>query len=95
MSSQWCLQKAQTEKEMTLGDALPMNRVKDTALASIEKPKNPAGAVDIKSLEVVLDKVVHLKDGKRVKDRCLREGCYRFQKMCVTTQIPGNLKLDP
>lgn len=58
---QWCLQKAQTEKKMTLGDALPMNRVKDTALASIEQPKNPAGAVDIKGLEVVLDKVVHLR----------------------------------
>ena len=73
----------QTEKEMTLGDALPMNQVKDTALASIEELKNLAGDADIKGLDAVLDKAVHPKHGKRVKDRCIREGCYWFQRVFV------------
>ena len=68
---------------MTLGDALPMNQVKDTALASIEELKNLAGDADIKGLDAVLDKAVHPKHGKRVKDRCIREGCYWFQRVFV------------
>ena len=38
----------QTEKEMTLGDALSMNQVKDTAVASVEELQNLAGGADIK-----------------------------------------------
>ncbi|XP_034700058.1 brefeldin A-inhibited guanine nucleotide-exchange protein 5 isoform X2 [Vitis riparia] len=56
----------QTEKEMTLGDALSMNQVKDTALASVEELQNLAGGADIKGLEAVLDKAVHLEDGKKM-----------------------------
>ncbi|KAJ9682578.1 hypothetical protein PVL29_018492 [Vitis rotundifolia] len=56
----------QTEKEMTLGDALSMNQVKDIALASVEELQNLAGGVDIKGLEAVLDKAVHLEDGKKM-----------------------------
>ncbi|KAL6333809.1 hypothetical protein AAG906_028995 [Vitis piasezkii] len=66
------LTKVQTEKEMTLGDALPMNQVKDTALASIEELKNLAGDADIKGLDAVLDKAVHPKHGKRDSDGLLQ-----------------------
>ncbi|KAF8388657.1 hypothetical protein HHK36_025337 [Tetracentron sinense] len=56
----------QTEQGMTLGDALSMNRNKDTSLASVEELQNLAGGADIKGLEAVLDKAVHLEDGKKI-----------------------------
>ncbi|KAK9274482.1 hypothetical protein L1049_021730 [Liquidambar formosana] len=56
----------QNEKEMTLSDALAMNQVKDTSLASVEELQNLAGGADIKGLEAVLDKAVHLEDGKKI-----------------------------
>ncbi|XP_010246071.1 PREDICTED: brefeldin A-inhibited guanine nucleotide-exchange protein 5 isoform X2 [Nelumbo nucifera] len=56
----------QNEKGITLGDALSMNRDKDTALASVEELQNLAGGADIKGLEAVLDKAVHLEDGKKI-----------------------------
>ncbi|XP_077214476.1 HOPM interactor 7 isoform X2 [Tasmannia lanceolata] len=54
------------EKETTLGDALSMSHVKDTSLASVEELQNLAGGADIKGLEAVLDKAVHLEDGKKI-----------------------------
>ncbi|XP_059461146.1 brefeldin A-inhibited guanine nucleotide-exchange protein 5 [Corylus avellana] len=54
----------QDEKGMTLGEAL--TQVKDTSLASVEELHNLAGGVDIKGLEAVLDKAVHLEDGKKI-----------------------------
>ncbi|XP_058108815.1 brefeldin A-inhibited guanine nucleotide-exchange protein 5 [Magnolia sinica] len=54
------------EKKITLGDALSMNRGKDTSLASVEELQNLAGGADIKGLEAVLDKAVHLEDGKKI-----------------------------
>ncbi|XP_059634656.1 brefeldin A-inhibited guanine nucleotide-exchange protein 5 isoform X2 [Cornus florida] len=56
----------QNGKEMTLGDALSMNKVKDTSLASVEELQNLAGGADIKGLEAVLDKAVQLEDGERI-----------------------------
>lgn len=56
----------QTGNEMTLGDALLMNQVKDTSLASVEELQNLVGGADIKGLEAVLDKAVHLEDGKKI-----------------------------
>lgn len=55
----------ENEKEMTLGDAL--NQVKGTTLASVEELHSLAGGADIKGLEAVLDKAVHLEDGKKIK----------------------------
>ncbi|KAG2691211.1 hypothetical protein I3843_08G000100 [Carya illinoinensis] len=54
----------QDEKGMTLGEAL--NQVKGSSLASVEELPNLTGSVDIKSLEAVLDKAVHLEDGKTI-----------------------------
>uniref|UniRef100_A0A5B6ZVK9 Putative brefeldin A-inhibited guanine nucleotide-exchange protein 5 n=1 Tax=Davidia involucrata TaxID=16924 RepID=A0A5B6ZVK9_DAVIN len=56
----------QNDKEMTLRDALSMNQVKDTSLASVEELQNLAGGADIKGLEAVLDKAVHLEDGEKI-----------------------------
>ncbi|XP_019057827.1 PREDICTED: brefeldin A-inhibited guanine nucleotide-exchange protein 5 isoform X1 [Tarenaya hassleriana] len=55
----------QNEKEMTLGDAL--NQAKDTTLASVEELHTLVGGADIKGLEAVLDKAVHLDDGQKIK----------------------------
>ncbi|KAH9804918.1 Brefeldin A-inhibited guanine nucleotide-exchange protein 5 [Citrus sinensis] len=49
---------------MTLGDAL--TQAKDTPIASVEELHNLAGGADIKGLEAVLDKAVHLEDGKKI-----------------------------
>lgn len=38
----------QAEKKLTLGDALSMNRAKDTSLTSLEELHNLAGGADIK-----------------------------------------------
>ncbi|KAG9443870.1 hypothetical protein H6P81_015210 [Aristolochia fimbriata] len=54
------------EKKTTLGDELSLNRAKDTSLASVEELQNLAGGADIKGLEAVLDKAVHLEDGKKI-----------------------------
>ncbi|XP_068661146.1 brefeldin A-inhibited guanine nucleotide-exchange protein 5-like isoform X2 [Aristolochia californica] len=54
------------EKKTTLGDELSLNRAKDTSLASMEELQNLAGGTDIKGLEAVLDKAVHLEDGKKI-----------------------------
>ncbi|KAK2645141.1 hypothetical protein Ddye_020336 [Dipteronia dyeriana] len=54
----------QTENEMTLNEAL--KQAKDTSLASVEELHNLAGGADIKGLEAVLDKAVHLEDGKKI-----------------------------
>ncbi|THG19477.1 hypothetical protein TEA_007202 [Camellia sinensis var. sinensis] len=56
----------QNDKGMTLGDALSMNQVRDTSLASVEELQNLAGGADIKGLEAVLDKAVHLEDGEKI-----------------------------
>lgn len=55
----------QSEKEMTLGDAL--TQAKDTTLASVEELHTLVGGADIKGLEAALDKAVHLEDGKKIK----------------------------
>ncbi|KAK7291769.1 hypothetical protein RIF29_07169 [Crotalaria pallida] len=52
------------EKEMTLGDAL--TQAKDTSPTSLEELQNLAGGADIKGLEAVLDKAVHIEDGKKI-----------------------------
>ncbi|XP_065620356.1 brefeldin A-inhibited guanine nucleotide-exchange protein 5 [Quercus suber] len=52
------------EKGVTLGEAL--NQAKDSSLASVEELHNLAGGADIKGLEAVLDKAVHLEDGKKI-----------------------------
>lgn len=54
------------EKETTLGDALSMNRGNDSIPASVEELQNLAGGADIKGLEAVLDKAVHVEDGKKI-----------------------------
>ncbi|XP_015888964.3 brefeldin A-inhibited guanine nucleotide-exchange protein 5 [Ziziphus jujuba] len=54
----------ENEKETTLRDAL--NQAKDTSLVSVEELHNLAGGADIKGLEAVLDKAVHLEDGKKI-----------------------------
>ncbi|XP_057949137.1 brefeldin A-inhibited guanine nucleotide-exchange protein 5 isoform X2 [Malania oleifera] len=54
------------EKAITLGDALLMGQVKDLSLASVEELQNLAGGADIKGLEAVLDKAVHIEDGKKI-----------------------------
>ncbi|KAJ4835000.1 Brefeldin A-inhibited guanine nucleotide-exchange protein 5 [Turnera subulata] len=54
----------QNEEGITLGDAL--NQVKETSLASVEELQNLAGGADIKGLEAVLDKAVHIEDGKKI-----------------------------
>lgn len=48
------------------GDALSMNQVNDTSVASVEELQNLAGGSDIKGLEAVLDKAVHLEDGEKI-----------------------------
>ncbi|KAL5698618.1 Brefeldin A-inhibited guanine nucleotide-exchange protein 5 [Ranunculus cassubicifolius] len=53
-------------KGIVLGDALSIVRDKDTPLASVEELQNLAGGADIKGLEAVLDKAVHLEDGKKI-----------------------------
>ncbi|KAH7669024.1 guanine nucleotide-exchange factor protein [Dioscorea alata] len=55
----------QEEKNITLGDALSMNREKGTP-ASVEELQNLAGGADIKGLEAVLDKAVHLENGVKI-----------------------------
>ncbi|KAK1263102.1 Brefeldin A-inhibited guanine nucleotide-exchange protein 5 [Acorus gramineus] len=52
------------EKKITLGDALSM--AKDASPASVEELQNLAGGADIKGLEAVLDKAVHIEDGKKI-----------------------------
>ncbi|KAL3523231.1 hypothetical protein ACH5RR_016065 [Cinchona calisaya] len=55
----------QNDKEVTLGDAVSVNQVKDTSLTSVEELQNLAGGADIKGLEAVLEKAVHLEDGEK------------------------------
>ncbi|KAL2937664.1 Brefeldin A-inhibited guanine nucleotide-exchange protein 5 [Bienertia sinuspersici] len=55
------------EKDMTLGDALSQNPVKDESISSVEELQNLAGGADIKDLEAMLDKAVHLEDGNKTK----------------------------
>lgn len=55
------------DKELTLGDALSQDPVKDTSIASLEELQNLAGGADIKGLEAMLDKAVHLEDGNKTK----------------------------
>ncbi|KAJ0966984.1 hypothetical protein J5N97_023901 [Dioscorea zingiberensis] len=56
----------QEEKNITLGDALSMNREKGTSAASVEELQNLAGGADIKGLEAVLDKAVHHENGMKI-----------------------------
>ncbi|KAM7505722.1 hypothetical protein LguiB_004626 [Lonicera macranthoides] len=55
----------QTKKEASSEEAVSENQVKDTSLASLEELQNLAGGSDIKGLEAVLDKAVHLEDGEK------------------------------
>ncbi|KAF7837607.1 brefeldin A-inhibited guanine nucleotide-exchange protein 5-like [Senna tora] len=52
------------DKETTLGDAL--SQIKDASPTSLEELQNLAGGADIKGLEAVLDKAVHIEDGKKI-----------------------------
>ncbi|KAJ8751100.1 hypothetical protein K2173_016281 [Erythroxylum novogranatense] len=52
------------DEAITLRGAL--NQVKETSLASVEELHNLAGGADIKGLEAVLDKAVHIEDGKKI-----------------------------
>ncbi|KAE8714059.1 Brefeldin A-inhibited guanine nucleotide-exchange protein 5 [Hibiscus syriacus] len=54
----------QNDNGTTLGDAL--NWVKDAPFPSIEELQKLAGAADIKGLEVVLDKILNVEDGKKI-----------------------------
>ncbi|XP_038710906.1 brefeldin A-inhibited guanine nucleotide-exchange protein 5-like isoform X2 [Tripterygium wilfordii] len=54
----------QHEKGMTLGDAL--NLAKEASLTSVDDLHSLAGGADIKGLEAVLDKAVHIEDGKKI-----------------------------
>ncbi|KAF5204476.1 Brefeldin a-inhibited guanine nucleotide-exchange protein [Thalictrum thalictroides] len=56
----------QNGEGIILGDALSINRGKDSPLAFVEELQNLAGGADIKGLEAVLDKAVHLEDGKKI-----------------------------
>ncbi|XP_058215944.1 brefeldin A-inhibited guanine nucleotide-exchange protein 5 isoform X3 [Rhododendron vialii] len=56
----------QSDRGMTLGLALSLNQVKEMTLASVEELQNLAGGADIKGLEAVLDKAVHLEDGEKI-----------------------------
>ncbi|KAL4180654.1 hypothetical protein AMTRI_Chr12g233700 [Amborella trichopoda] len=56
----------QDANNSTLGDALSMGQSKDTSLLSVEELQQLAGGTDIKGLEAVLDKAVHLEDGKKI-----------------------------
>lgn len=49
-----------------LGDAISVDKGKDTSLASLEELQNLAGGADIKGLEAVLDKAVNLEDGEKI-----------------------------
>ncbi|KAJ4951655.1 hypothetical protein NE237_028487 [Protea cynaroides] len=60
------LQNDEDDRVTTLGDALSMNQDRDTSVASVEELQNLAGGADIKGLEAVLDKAVHLEDGKKI-----------------------------
>ncbi|KAL6997716.1 hypothetical protein U1Q18_007842 [Sarracenia purpurea var. burkii] len=55
----------ENDKEITLGGAL-IKQVKETSLASVEELQNLAGGADIKGLQAVLDKAVHLEDGEKI-----------------------------
>lgn len=55
----------QNGKEVTSVDALSVDQVKDTSLASLEELQTLAGGSDIKGLEAVLDKAVNLEDGEK------------------------------
>lgn len=66
-SGEACSVEDQSEKEMTLGDALSQNPVKDASIASVEELQNLAGGADIKGLEAMLDKAVNLEDGNKTK----------------------------
>ncbi|XP_042503350.1 brefeldin A-inhibited guanine nucleotide-exchange protein 5 [Macadamia integrifolia] len=59
-------QNDEDDKVTTLGDALSMNRDKDASVASVEELQSLAGGADIKGLEAVLDKAVHLEDGRKI-----------------------------
>ncbi|GAB2263622.1 hypothetical protein Droror1_Dr00025756 [Drosera rotundifolia] len=55
----------QNQSEMTVGDEL--NQVAGASLASVEELQTLAGGTDIKGLEAVLDKAVHLEDKGKIK----------------------------
>ncbi|XP_043689203.1 brefeldin A-inhibited guanine nucleotide-exchange protein 5 [Telopea speciosissima] len=61
------LQNDEDDKVTTLGDALSMNRDKGSSVASVEELQSLAGGADIKGLEAVLDKAVHLEDGRKIE----------------------------
>ncbi|XP_052182190.1 brefeldin A-inhibited guanine nucleotide-exchange protein 5 isoform X2 [Diospyros lotus] len=80
----------QNNEGMTLGDALSVNQVKDASIASVEELQNLAGGADIKGLEAVLDKAVHLEDGDKITrgidldsmNIAQRDGLLLFRTLC-------------
>ncbi|GFY98596.1 HOPM interactor 7 [Actinidia rufa] len=69
----------QNDKGTTLGDELSVNQVNETSIASVEELQNLAGGADIKGLEAVLDKAVHLEDGEKIVSEMLY--CF-FRTLC-------------
>ncbi|XP_074312417.1 brefeldin A-inhibited guanine nucleotide-exchange protein 5 [Silene latifolia] len=67
LNAEVSLVEGQSEKEMTLGDALSQTPANDASLASVEELQNLAGGADIKGLEAMLDKAVHLENGDKIK----------------------------
>ncbi|KAG6582539.1 Brefeldin A-inhibited guanine nucleotide-exchange protein 5, partial [Cucurbita argyrosperma subsp. sororia] len=78
----------ENDKGTTLGDVL--DSVKDTSIASVEELQNLAGGADIKGLEAVLDKAVHIEDGKTMSrgidlervNIVQRDGLLVFRTLC-------------
>ncbi|KAH9621241.1 hypothetical protein KSS87_019631 [Heliosperma pusillum] len=67
LNAEVTLGEGQSENEMTLGDALSQTPANDASLASVEELQNLAGGADIKGLEAMLDKAVHLENGDKIK----------------------------
>lgn len=59
------LSSDQNENGSTLGDELSVDQIKETSHASVEELKNFVDGADIKGLEAVLEKAVHLEEGEK------------------------------
>lgn len=58
--------KSANDQGIISGDAPSENQAKETSIASVEELKNLAGGADIKGLEAVLEKAVHMEEGEKV-----------------------------
>ena len=82
-SSQWCLNKSSDRERNDIRRCTSYEPGQRYSSCFYWGTQESGRWCWYQGLDAVLDKAVHPKHGKRVKDRCIREGCYWFQRVFV------------